>query len=541
MKLLSRSFFASTLAVGAITFANNIARSAQQPAPAPASATPSDTMPGIIGMCEDSDGCSDWGFKGSQGLGLWADGASADLTITHLDANSITVHRIDSKGTGAGIVADYSGTIVDNWIEGDVTATWAGHQNGETHTKWHGLIFPSQAIVQNTRKIYEDSLKQATSWAMCSDFGDRCFAANASIDILLVMAGQAGAMRMMLDGTAHIFVHVDQGRDGAVAIRRFDRTGIVAGATILYTGKREGNKITGTFKAIWPGHNNSPLPGNFVATLAPDHCTPTMNAATAMQTGLMANLLEDKFRSFNCFLTAANQGDSSAKATLGLYYYAGWGTAVDYTKALHWLTAAGNQDDALMGLSVMYQNGQGVPVDLLMGHYLADRVELGRRYRNRFPNGQPPAFAADIVNTLGDLFGWVYNLGDNNAIKPLAAKVAHKRAIIDYMHQGLPRVEAEKRYYADLQEQRAATHTECKEPDFSNPVKRYANSDAGFWERETDEEDAGIGYGMCLMMNPISNQAFQQAMQGYLGCVEKNIDSNTIEQKCEFPLPRFGF
>jgi TPR repeat protein len=539
MKILSRNFLPSILAVGAITFATNIALSAQQPAPGPASARPSTSMPGLIGMCEDSDGCSDWGFNGNQGLGLWADGANADLMITHLDANSITVHRVDSKGTGAGIVADYSGTIVNNWIEGDLTATWTGHQKGETHTKWHGMIFPSQAVVQNTSKIYEASLKQATSWAMCSDFGDRCSAANASNDILLVMGGEAGAMRMMLDGTAQIFVYVDQARDGAVEIRRFDKTGIVAGATTLYTGKREGNKITGTFKGIWPGHTNSPLAGKFVATLAPDHCTTTMNAATAMQTGLMANLLEDKSRSFNCFLTAASQGDSNAETTLGLYYYTGWGTAVDYKNALHWLQAAGNRDDALMALSVMYQKGQGIPVNLLLGHYLADRVELGKRYRNRFPNGQPPAFAADIVNTFGDLFGWAYNLGDKTAIKPLAAKVAHERAIVDYMHQGLPRVEAEKKYYADLQAQRAATHTECKEPDLSQ--KRYTNDDAGFWARETDEEDGEIRYGMCLMMNPISDQAFQQAMQGYLGCVQKNIDSNTIEQKCEFPLPRFGF
>jgi hypothetical protein len=539
MKLLSRICFASTLAVGAIIFATNIARSAQQPASAPASATPSTAMPGLIGMCEDSDGCSDWGFKGNQGIGLWADGANADLTITHLDSSSITVHRVDSKGTGAGIVADYSGTITNNWIEGDIAAIWPGHQKGETHTKWHGVIFPSQAVVQNTGKIYETSLKQATSWAMCSDFGDRCSAANPSNDILLVMAGQAGAMRMMLDGTAQIFVYVDQSRGGLVEIRRFDKTGIVAGATTLYTGNREGNKITGTFKGIWPGHTNAPLVGKFVATLAPDHCTTAMNPATAMQTGLIANLLEDKSRSFNCFLTAANQGDSNAAATVGLYYYTGWGTAVDYKNALRWLQAAGNQDDALMALSVMYQRGQGVPVDPLLSHYLADRVELGKRYRNRFPNGQPPAFASDLVNTFGDLFGAVYNLGDKNAIKPLAAKVAHERAVIDYMHQGRSRVEAEKKYYADLRAQRAVTHTDCKMADLSG--KRYPDGTAGFWQRDSDEQDAGIDYGMCLLMNPISNEAFEQAMQGYLACVEKNVDSNAIEQKCEFPLPRFGF
>jgi hypothetical protein len=30
-------------------------------------------------------------------------------------------------------------------------------------------------------------------------------------------------------------------------------------------------------------------------------------------------------------------------------------------------------------------------------------------------------------------------------------------------------------------------------------------------------------------------------MQGYLACVNKNVDSNAIEKNCEFPMPRLGF
>src|SRR5271154_4662758 len=93
----------------------------------PPASAPSTTMPAVISMCEDSDGCSDWIFKGNQATGLWATGAVADLTITHLDATSITIHREDSRGGGKGIVADYTATISNYWIEGDVAATWAGH------------------------------------------------------------------------------------------------------------------------------------------------------------------------------------------------------------------------------------------------------------------------------------------------------------------------------------------------------------------------------------------------------------------------------
>jgi len=57
-------------------------------------------MPGLIGMCEDSDGFSDWGFNGNQGIGLSADGAKASLTITHLDAKSIAIHRVLHSALG---------------------------------------------------------------------------------------------------------------------------------------------------------------------------------------------------------------------------------------------------------------------------------------------------------------------------------------------------------------------------------------------------------------------------------------------------------
>ena len=74
---------------------------------------PSTTSPELISMCEDSDGCSDWFFKGGdeKGTGQWASGGNADLTITHLDATSITVHREDRVGPVKGILVDYTGTI----------------------------------------------------------------------------------------------------------------------------------------------------------------------------------------------------------------------------------------------------------------------------------------------------------------------------------------------------------------------------------------------------------------------------------------------
>src|SRR5580698_9042466 len=80
--------FRISLLAAIIFLVPSVASWGQQP-PAIAAST---TMPSLITMCEDSDGCSDWGFKGSQGIGLWATGANADLTITHLDATTIAIH-----------------------------------------------------------------------------------------------------------------------------------------------------------------------------------------------------------------------------------------------------------------------------------------------------------------------------------------------------------------------------------------------------------------------------------------------------------------
>src|ERR1700722_13224484 len=548
MRLFPRTLFASTLIPG--LFASlcvcPLRPAAQQATRTPtAAAAPSTTTPGLIGMCEDSDGCSDWGFSGNQGIGLWADGANAALTLPHLDATSIAVHRVDAKGTGAGIVADYSGTITNNWIEGDVAATWAGHQQGTTHTKWHGLIFPSQAVVLNTAKDYAAQLKQATAWTVCHDTGDKCSAAKPPIDTLLVLAGSSAAMRMLPDASAEIFLYVGQLSDGSIQIRRFDKAGILGGATVVYTGKREGGKITGTIKTLWPGHGNTPSAGKFVALAAPTRCAASTNAPIAVQTGLMANLLEDKSESLNCFQTAATQGDAGAQATTGLYYYTGWGTAVDYKKALYWLQKAGDQDDALVARSVMYLKGQGVPVDLLLSHYLADQVELRKRYRLRYPQGSPGPLPGmeGLVNTMGDAFAWIYNLGGKYQIKPLETKVLHEQLVVEDMQKGKSRVQAEEKFHTDLQAHHAANRGECKLAEVGDqPEFHDLNNPARAWNaRQKAEQNAEGSFAFCQMIDALSESSFQEKVQGYRACVEKNVDSNTIEKNCEFPLPRFGF
>ena len=531
MRFFLRSLLAAVSALGSIAFAAQIAIAEQQSPSAPKSAANSSTMPALIGMCEDSDGCSDWAFSGNQGNGLWADGANADLTITHLDATSITIHRVDSKGTGAGIVADYTGTIANNWIEGDVSATWAGHQQGTTHTKWHALIFPSLAVMQNTGKNYQASLPQATGWTVCHDTGDKCSAANPPIDTLLVLAGQSAAMRMLPDASAQIFLYVEEFPDGTLQIRRFDKTGLLQGATTLYKGKREAGKISGTLETIWPGHANAPTAGKFVALSRQNRCQTTDSAQTAEWTGMLDDLMQAKPDSLNCYQIAANRGDKASAATVGLAYYKNATTAADYKNALPLLQKAADQGntDAFSALAVMYHNGLGTPADLLLAHYYADRVEIRKEGLDQ------PGYA---LSASGDSIAYLLvDMKDSD----VALSLDHEKAIIRSMRQGASRVAAEEKYYNEL-ESHHATYENNAGPVCSPPDPRYYAVDSNGHRIDSNGHridpsgktyaQAQRDYQTCQSDWEGRQGDMQGKLDGYLRCVRKYADSNAIEDNC---------
>ncbi|KAG2386477.1 hypothetical protein C9374_002221 [Naegleria lovaniensis] len=70
----------------------------------------------------------------------------------------------------------------------------------------------------------------------------------------------------------------------------------------------------------------------------------------------------DYSKAFEYFQTAAHQGNIKAQLYLGVMYHNGEGTAQDYSKAMEWYFKAATQGDdyAQLNLGVMYHNGQGV-------------------------------------------------------------------------------------------------------------------------------------------------------------------------------------
>jgi len=513
-----------------VSFIPSTALRGQQP-PATAAST---TMPSLITMCEDSDGCSDWGFKGSQGIGLWATGAIADLTITHLDATTIAIHRTDSKGAAAGVAADYTGTVSNFWIEGDLAASWPGHWQDVAHTKWHGMILPSQADTVNSAKSYEAMLRLSTAWTVCEDFGDKCSADKPPIDSLWVLSGKNGAMHLMQDESAQIFLYINELPDHQVTIRRFDKTGIVQGAGILYAGEEKDGELKGTFKTIWPGHGNSPGAGKWRAFPSETRCLMGTDIKKAKWIGTIANMREDKSASQLCYKIAASQGDSDAETVTGLYYYAGWGIPVDYKQSLEWLTRAADQDNpnALKALSAYYQQGKAVPVNLFLVHYFHDRAEMHDRDQSLFQtvvngSGKGTMAALDMIGNLAAFFV----LGGSDKTERLAARLGHEDAVLAYLSNGSSRVEAEEKVYHDEEMQRlknslengSPCHLDTSGSDLPGGARSYI-----YLQRQQQS------YERCQEGAQAREADWQQSAASYLSCVKQYVDSNAIEQHCKY-------
>jgi hypothetical protein len=77
-----------------------------------------------------------WTLQDTQGAAQWPNGAFALLTLDRLDFDRIVIKRVDSAGSTPGLTAVYTGRIIGNRIEGDVTWSWRATNTG----KWSAMI-----------------------------------------------------------------------------------------------------------------------------------------------------------------------------------------------------------------------------------------------------------------------------------------------------------------------------------------------------------------------------------------------------------------
>lgn len=98
---------------------------------------PGQPFSGTMSECEDTSGCTTWSFQDNRGQGRWSNGGIADLVIEQF-GDAVSIRRVDTIGTGAGIKALYTGTRNGDQIVGKLSWTWPGHGPGTTN--WHATI-----------------------------------------------------------------------------------------------------------------------------------------------------------------------------------------------------------------------------------------------------------------------------------------------------------------------------------------------------------------------------------------------------------------
>ena len=94
---------------------------------------------------------------------------------------------------------------------------------------------------------------------------------------------------------------------------------------------------------------------------------------------------------------AADQGQASAQANLGVMYGYGQGVVQNYAEALRWFSLAADQGHAIAqaDLGVMYAKGQGVAWDLISAHMwlniaAASGNKTAERFRDIVAKGMTP-------------------------------------------------------------------------------------------------------------------------------------------------------
>jgi TPR repeat protein len=94
------------------------------------------------------------------------------------------------------------------------------------------------------------------------------------------------------------------------------------------------------------------------------------NLRAMLRRGIAAYEKSDYATALQLMLPLAENGDSSAQATLGLLYFNGWGVPQNDWAAARWYSKAAEQGDALAqnNLGVMYDEGRGVPQDHALAH-----------------------------------------------------------------------------------------------------------------------------------------------------------------------------
>jgi hypothetical protein len=214
-----------------------------------------------------------WTFGGPTGTALFGTGRQ-QMTIEHLDQDSIVVRRLDVVGPVRGLTALYLGKIQGQRIVGSVIYYAVGHENAPRTDAWYGIIGGS---IDGARRALVSSGAETPSipFTVRECEGNRCKNPGTPFSIVWAFAGREGRGWLGDNERPVILEHLD-GR--MLLVRRLDGDAL-GGLTALYMGEINGRDITGCVLYYDKSHPTIPRTDTWFGTIQSGGSSPATIAA----------------------------------------------------------------------------------------------------------------------------------------------------------------------------------------------------------------------------------------------------------------------
>jgi hypothetical protein len=270
-----------------------------------------------------------WTFDGLKGKGKFP-GTEQEMDIDSFDGHTLVVRRTSYSGgqIGSGqinLTAVYTGHINGTHITG--TASYHPTVGNVSEGPWCGEIEDPRVFMPETLTAQQQLKSMPPQILECE--------LDLDCDGFWSFDGSSGKAVWPRSPVYLADLTVESFSADKIVIRRNDTA--PKPISVVYTGKLDGNRISGTAEAHDGPYN---WPYNWTAIVPATSCIRTdglkLDTQEAVDVGKIAlrfNLLP---AALGCYLIAANNGDAVAQSTVANMYKQGKGTGVDPLKSKYW-------------------------------------------------------------------------------------------------------------------------------------------------------------------------------------------------------------
>jgi hypothetical protein len=312
-----------------------------------------------------------WTFDGLKGRGKFP-GTEQQMDIDSFDGHTLVLRRTwySSGQIGSGQIDGtgvYTGQVNGTHISGTVVFHPTKGNAGEA--PWCGEIEDPRVFVPETLAA-QQQLKTVPPQILECEKNEDC-------DGLWNFSGSSGKAVWPRNVTYLADLTVESFSPDKIVIRRNDTA--PKPLSVVYTGKLDGNRISGT-AAAHEGQYNWPY--NWTAIIPATSCVRTdglkLDTQEAVDVGNIALRFNLRTEGLDCYLIAAKNGDADAQDMVAALYYEGGNSPIkqDYSLAFYWASKSAAQENygGERFLGIMYERGIGTEVDHLKAQYWSARA-----------------------------------------------------------------------------------------------------------------------------------------------------------------------